>query len=296
MINKYTQISDYRDDKHYRESFNSLALDTFGIDFSAWYDAGGWNDRYVCYSYLFEDRVVSNASVNLMDLVINGQSVKAVQIGTVMTHPEHRGRGLSLGLMNAVIEKYDSQCDFFYLFANETVYDFYPRFGFKRIFESSFSFDIEKTDYCLQNTGVKKLNTKDAKDFELLKNLTVGRIPVSETLGIINEEHLVIFHCFNTFADHIYYLEDEELIVIFRHDGNKLKIYDIISRHRTDVRNIINRLIKSETEKVLIFFTPDWDNERIRQETDESSELFIRPGDYDICNGKGFVFPVTSQA
>lgn len=58
-----------------------------------------------------------------------------------MTHPNYRGQGLAKNLLNHVIAKYEDQYDFLYLFANDTVLDFYPKFGFERIEESSFTVD-----------------------------------------------------------------------------------------------------------------------------------------------------------
>jgi hypothetical protein len=53
-------ISDYKENPAYRQSFFKLAQDTFGLDFAYWYQAGGWNDRYTCYSYADGNRIVAN--------------------------------------------------------------------------------------------------------------------------------------------------------------------------------------------------------------------------------------------
>lgn len=44
--------------------------------------------------------------MNKMDLAVNGESKRALQIGTVMTHPEQRGKGLSKQLMEYVSDTY----------------------------------------------------------------------------------------------------------------------------------------------------------------------------------------------
>lgn len=51
-----------------------------------------------CRLFIFfytDDQIIANVSVKKMDLEVNGESKRALQIGTVMTHPEHRGKGLS---------------------------------------------------------------------------------------------------------------------------------------------------------------------------------------------------------
>ncbi|EAD4056564.1 TPA: GNAT family N-acetyltransferase, partial [Listeria monocytogenes] len=42
----YEMISDYKDNKMYRDSFNKLAESTFDINFEEWFRSGFWNDKY----------------------------------------------------------------------------------------------------------------------------------------------------------------------------------------------------------------------------------------------------------
>ncbi|PGM56126.1 hypothetical protein [Bacillus sp. AFS053548] len=80
-MSEFQLISDYKHISMYRNSFIKLAKQTFGIDFNDWYEKGFWTDRYVCYSYVKEDLVIANASINKMKV----QEYNAIQIGTVMT-------------------------------------------------------------------------------------------------------------------------------------------------------------------------------------------------------------------
>ncbi|MCE1246590.1 MAG: GNAT family N-acetyltransferase [Firmicutes bacterium] len=299
MINNYTLISNYRDNKQYRDSFIKLAGGVFGIDFEAWYHMGCWNDRYICHSLLYKDQIVANVSVNLTDLIIDGERIRAVQAGTVMAHPDHRGRGLINHLFEKVIEEYGVCSRFLYLFADKNVFDLYPRYGFKRIKESIFSYypALSVTKEPLnQHRGVKKIDIDDPGDLALLKNFTHDRKPVSQRLGVFNDEHIVLFHCMNHLKKHIYYLEDEDLIIIFRYNGTTVKIFDIIGKSEISARELIVKYFNSRAEKVLINFTPEADWKEIESIINEDSELFINPPDYKICSGNGFVFPVTSQA
>ncbi|MFA6941771.1 MAG: GNAT family N-acetyltransferase [Clostridiaceae bacterium] len=58
-----------------------------------------------------------------------------------MTNPDFRNRGLAAALINHIIEKYEKEYDFIYLFANATVLDFYPKFGFMKAVESTYTMD-----------------------------------------------------------------------------------------------------------------------------------------------------------
>ncbi len=108
---KYEIVFDYKENESLRKSFNELSEKTFGINFEEWYQKKLWNDRYVCYSIKTNDKIVSNISVNKFEFVIDGKIKKALQIGTVMTDEEYRGRGLSGQLMKFVLDEYENKYD-----------------------------------------------------------------------------------------------------------------------------------------------------------------------------------------
>lgn len=165
-MTNYHLVSDYKDIETYKESFNELAKIVFGLDFKKWYEKGCWNDKYICYSYVDGEKVIANASINKMTLVSSGKEYKAIQVGTVMTHPDYRNQGLSRKLMNHIIEKYEQEYDFIYLFANESVLDFYPRFGFGKVQESSFSLKMSDFETQPESThSLRRLDTNNTDDF-----------------------------------------------------------------------------------------------------------------------------------
>ncbi|WP_318010300.1 GNAT family N-acetyltransferase [Bacillus sp. 28A-2] len=67
--------------------------------------------------------MIFNASVYLMSVIIDGQTYRAVQIGTVMTDQAHRYKGLATKLIQHIMDTYENDCDMIFLFANETVLD-----------------------------------------------------------------------------------------------------------------------------------------------------------------------------
>ena len=87
-------ISGYLNDPALRQSFNRLAIETFSLDFEPWYQGGMLpHGRYIPHSLVQDGEVIANCSANLFDLIVEGREVPAVQLGTVMTAKEHRGRG-----------------------------------------------------------------------------------------------------------------------------------------------------------------------------------------------------------
>lgn len=62
-VGKYELVSDYRHDVKLKESFNKLAIDTFDLELSDWYERGYWDEKYIPYSFVHNGKVISNASV-----------------------------------------------------------------------------------------------------------------------------------------------------------------------------------------------------------------------------------------
>ena len=229
-------IHDYKHNDHYRLSFVELAKATFGIDFEAYYRAGFWNDRYICYSLLDGDQVVSNVSVSTIDLIWKGQIKKAVQIGTVMTHPDYRRKGLAGFLMNTVLREYGPNSQLIYLFPNEEALSFYQQWGFARCRDSLFSCTM--TPRATDHGSLRRLDITDAKDKGFLQELAAACLPVSEIMGFSGAEHVLLFHCLTSFRQHIYYLEPG-IVVIFKAEGETLHVYDIISRTPVEAQQVL---------------------------------------------------------
>ena len=138
MRTDITIVKNIRDDAGLRSSFNRLAEKTFELNFENWYQNGYWKDNYIPYAAVREGQVVANVSVNPMAFSENGVTRHYIQLGTVMTDPAFRGQGLCRLLMEAVEKDWADRAEAIYLFANDTVLDFYPRFGFRRVQESRF--------------------------------------------------------------------------------------------------------------------------------------------------------------
>ena len=138
MHTDITIVKNIRDDAALRSSFNRLAEKTFDLNFENWYQNGYWKENYIPYAAVREGQVIANVSINPMTFSENGILHHYIQVGTVMTDSAFRGQGLCRLLMEAVEKDWADRAEAIYLFANDTVLDFYPRFGFQRVQESRF--------------------------------------------------------------------------------------------------------------------------------------------------------------
>lgn len=275
-MSELKMISDYKENDVYRLSFNELAKSVFGIEFEKFYQTGFWNDRYICYSFLDGNSVISNVSVNKIDLVVNGIIKKVIQIGTVMTHPDYRGKGLAKILIEKVIDEYKDKCEFFYLFANESVLDFYPKFGFQIQKEYIYHAIVSSEHSDLGK--LRKLNIENSDDLNLIKKMAMERMRLSDEFATENTEGILGWYCLNIFSNSIYYIEDLDTIVIYDIENDKINLYEVLSRQKLTLEKIINRIASLGIWKVVFSFTPGFNDATLICEEAEHSELFIRGG------------------
>lgn len=112
-----------------------------------------------------------------------------------------------------------------------------------------------------------------------MKEFAAERIPVSSILGTKGDEHLLMFYFILAFNDAVYYIEEKQLIVIFKQENHVLHIFDVISKTRVGLERFLADIVSVETETKNFYFTPDFDVEDIYTEliTERNDQLFVRP-------------------
>ncbi|KGP91789.1 hypothetical protein N780_15530 [Pontibacillus chungwhensis BH030062] len=288
-------VSNYKDDAKKRKSFNDLAILTFGISFEEWYQKGFWNERYIPYSFVQGDQVIANVSVNLIDLVIDGQLRMAVQVGTVMTHPDYRNQGLSSRLMKKVLQEYEDACDFFYLFANQSVLDFYPKFGFQEVKEQTYSMSYSPP-YPYLYSKLKKLDGTNLRDLSCIYEFAADRVSASEKFGAINAHGILMFHCLYDFPDDIYYIQEDDCIVIFKQQGGTLHLYDIISKEQVQLEKILPKIANGNDLTIIFHFTPELTEWPMRSERLNGDDVLYVKSTGNGAYPELVKHPVVSQA
>ncbi|MBT2706509.1 GNAT family N-acetyltransferase [Bacillus sp. ISL-47] len=288
-------IKDYKHHELYRESFNSLACKVFGITFERWYKEGFWGDSYIPYSYADKYEIVANVSVNVVNLLIHGEIHKAIQIGTVMTHPDYRGRGLSADLMNKVISDYESKCDLLYLFANRSVLNFYPKFGFNPYEEKLFSIgtsDLKPSPL----EGIRKLNGSSNDDLQFIQKFASKRMPLSTSLAAEGTINILMFYCSHVFNEDIYWLEDEKAIVLLKEEQGTLHVYDVISHAKIHIKPILSKFISGRTKQILFHFTPSFPDINPAARSFQPDEVLFFRAKKELMLPVHFKHPLTAQA
>lgn len=279
-----------RDNVKLRESFFYLGNITFGLEYSDWSNFGYWDDTYVPYSIEMNGEIVSNISVSISTLVIDGGTYKAAQIGGVMTAQNYRGQGLSKKLMETVLADL-VDVDFIYLFANKRVLRFYPKFGFEIRKQSTYRVQSENLHY--HPAEVKKLDLQDESTRDFFLDFITHRLPVSTKLGIIQHESIIMFHALNAYRHCIYYISTLNVIVIAEQKENQLHVYDIISKRYVSLRKVLSAL-PVQVDSMELYFTPSDPSLAVEKELlKEGSTMFVKvQGNTDYPNDVRF--PITS--
>ncbi|MHB8075940.1 GNAT family N-acetyltransferase [Desulfosporosinus fructosivorans] len=290
---EYVFIKDYKDNAVFRKSYNSLTKKIYGFDFEQWYQTGYWGSGYVPYSLVDGENVVANVSVSIIDCLVLGENRRYIQIGTVMTDSTHRNQGLVRYLMKEVLAEWKDKCDMIYLFANDSVLNLYPKFGFKAVDEYQYSKTITN-DY--EIIAAEKLDMSLDESRELVVNKINSSISMSK-LAMMKNVGLVMFYCTSFMSDNVYYLRGQDVIVIAKLDGNTLYLQDIFSSSEVDVDNIIKALTNKEITKVVFGFTPkDTSNYSVNLLREDDTTLFVMKDKGDLFQTNKLMFPILSHA
>lgn len=283
--------------KPYFLSFNELYDICLEGDYEPWYSMGYWDNTYKPFFIVQDDKVVANVSVSPMLIVLNGQSHNVLQISAVMTHPAFRGQGLSRYLMNHVMDHYQGQFEFVYLFANAEVLDFYPKFGFVRLDESRF-FLKDLSGLEPLDSDWRKLSIEISEDKSLMERFAKAHRPVSKTLSFEPNPCLATYHFILQFEDSLYYSEQLDCLVIMEFEEEELNIYDVFSDRNYRLEELIPSLLKTKTQEISFFFVPDTDfggKLEVEKYPFDDDALYIYPEHKKNLFMENFVFPITSH-
>jgi len=289
----YKIIENYRDQKKFRNQFLNLTKIIFpSIDFVEWYKQGYWADEYIPFSIFENEQIISNVSISKMNILVNGEIKNALQFGTVGTLPNYRKKGLSRILMEYVFDKYKDSFDLHYLFANETVTEFYPKFGFIRQPEVYFQRTIQMPQ---ANFSALKIDLNNLEHKRIVTELINKRKPLTKKFGAIDYGFVTWWYIINFHSNELYYLPDEQIIFIAGEENNDLHIFDIIFEQTFEFEDILPKIIKHNNySSTIYYFSPDVLNFNYDATIQsEESPLFIK-GDFNLGQNL-FKYPYTAQ-
>jgi len=287
---KYTYIKDYKSNDKLRKSFIELAEKIFGINFTDWYNNGFWDEKYILHSIVDGEKVISNVFVNLMDFDIDGTKKHYVQLGTIMTDKDYRGEGLSRYLMEKVIDEYKDKADGIYLFGNDSVVNFYPKFKFVKGQEYQYSKRIDSI------RNVNKIEHVDMSNKTNWKSLLDSvKNSVSNDRFTMDNPGILAFYATGFMNESVYYLAEQDAYIIADIEEENLFIHQVIASHKVDLENVISSFGKGK-KKVTLGFTPnDANGYDIEELHKQDYTFFIFEKDLENIEKKKLMFPTLSH-
>ncbi|TRY31835.1 GNAT family N-acetyltransferase [Aliiglaciecola sp. M165] len=235
---KYTLHIGFRDDDSLRIPFNRLTKRVYGFDFENWHQHGYWGEKYIPYALMQGDEMVSNVSISIIDFLVDEKKRTFIQIGSVMTNPDKRHQGLNKLLLEKVLQDWRDNCDLIYLFANNTVLDFYPKFGFRQIDQWQYARQIIAKG---NNHNVTKLDMSLPENKQLLHDKINCSIPVSK-LSMIQNASLVLFYYTVFLAQNVYQIDELNALAIADFEDGVMYLHDVYSQSDVALDEVVSAL------------------------------------------------------
>ena len=291
MKNEYSFQKNYKDNNILRTSFNELSKQVYKLNFEDWYQNGYWGEDYVPYSIIDKDKIVANVSVNIMNFNYDGRIKYFIQLGTVMTVDSYRNQGLSRTLMEHILNEYQDQADGFFLFANDSVLDFYPKFGFKKSKEYQYSKIVSNSNVI----RAIQVPMENKSHWKMLEDAIKSSI-CNSSFEMINNPGLIMFYVTKFMKDCVYYIKNQDAYAIAEIEGETLLIHNIFANKIVDLNSIIEEF-GSNIKEVIFGFTPMNTEGYILSEVNKKNNtLFVRGIQFDNFENKGKIFPTLSHA
>jgi GNAT superfamily N-acetyltransferase len=289
MTRNVVVIDAHRVELH--EAFMRYVPQVFpSISFRRWYELGGWHPDYRAFAIFEGERIVANASLQRMDLVLRGQPATGWQLGAVGVLPDWRGRGLQQQLMTHMLARIDKR-DFVFLFANEDVLDFYPKYGFRRVTEWLFGIEV---DIEPAPSTLRRLSVESADDRALVARIAANAQPVTERFGAVRYGGVLLWYWTQFHQQNFYHHAGDDAVVVAEEDLEVLRIVDVLAARPIDLAAYLPQLASRPTQHVEFGFTPERYFPRAQPLCEYlESPLFVL-GNAALPSGP-FKFPVLAQ-
>lgn len=295
----------YRNNDRLRHSFNELARETFGLDFEDWYQNGFWGDNYNPYSVVVDGRVVANVSVNKTDMLLNlddkpgngsgtgdGGNVRHfLQLGTVMTDKAHRKQGFIRKIMEEIEKDYRGRADGIYLFANDSVLGFYPKFGFESSAEYQYFRKVQNTEEC-QLEAVPMDNAAAWKKLQAVmeRNVFHGKF------DMVNNDSLVMFYVTKFMQENVFHHKETDTYVIAETEGERVFLHNVFSGTVRDLETII-QMFGKDVREVTLGFTPlETGKYDVKEYHEEDCTFFVKGAEMKVVEKEKLRIPTLAHA
>lgn len=295
-INKkpYTLHIAYQDDETKRKAFHAMTFDFWEFTFESYYQSGYWDENCILFSIFEGETIVAHTTLSLFATHTPTATLQLGQLGTVMTAATHTKQGLSRFLMDYIFDTYCTQLDGYFLFANDTVLDFYPKFGFvkAREFQGTKALQKQASPYTVQS-----LDLTHPADLQLFQHyLKTGKTACRFDTSNYGLTH---FYCYANpdfgFSESLYVIPELETLVIAQQEETDLLILQAyyLGQHQLD--QAFNAVAATNTTRLVLGYTPEDDGYDFHPYKEEDLTLFVSPSLLPYFEEQHTMIPVLSH-
>ncbi len=220
---------------------HARALDPLGLR---------WDEVSVPFVLTGDGQPVMHVGVLEVPMVVDDHDMLVGGIHAVCTHPDHRRRGYFRSVMDEALRWCDERYAAVVLSGDPELYE---QFGFRLLKESRFIAPVSRSATVPDGQELRQLDPHRPDDLRLLHRLLDERAPVSRRLGVVRERGVFLF---NQATQPMWYAEDLDAILCFKHEDATLRLYDIVTTQIPTLRQIVDRM-HAPIERVEVYFAPD---------------------------------------
>jgi GNAT superfamily N-acetyltransferase len=250
-------ISNYSKDDTTRERLYPLFQKAFGIPpevFQDFHARGFWNPTYTPYTLFDGETAVANVSMFTLPLVVGGQRIEAAGIQSVMTDPDHRGKGLMKQLFAKTLEDIDQQFEATFLMTGSP--ELYTGFGFRvlqqHVFVAAYQYMPAEEVRSLQ-----KIDFENEGELQIVRDLFQTHQPVSNQFAPLSYPSSFFLNMYNPFFNEkLYVAEELQAVLVFEVKEGTLRLFDVIAE-RIPTLEEIAAYVAEPFSKIELHFGPD---------------------------------------
>lgn len=202
-----------------------------------------------------------------------------------MTKETYRDQGLSRRLIEEILKDYQGKVDMIFLFTNETVLEFYPKFGFSRVMEDSYLLNVSDNKGQLDQWQL--VNSSDNQ--VAIKEKLSKRFFDEDLLHTLDSQALELFYYSTACKELVYFNQLADVYMIFEIEGDMLHIYDMLGIYDVHLLDLVNSLPLKEVSEVVFHFpinTRLYPEIVVKKEVNDEDVLFVLGDIFDVKNIK----------
>jgi len=252
---------DYLADPAAWDALVALLNDTFGIDIAPLQDLGGPDPTGMPFGWFAEDgTLAANLTAFALPLLINGRRINAAAFQSGAVRPPWRGRGLYRDVTRKALAWCEEQgFEAIVLYTDKPA--LYEPYGFRSLPMHCYTGAAPAPAFSAHSA--RDLDLSRHADLASLRAALKGRMPVSETLAVMENAAMFLINTQFDPSVTLSVLDDRQAVIAWKMEGDRFILLDVVAPKIPTLAEIIGAL-GLRPASVEVLFCPDrlrWEDE-----------------------------------